>query len=68
MTFKELMMALYKAKSDAQSLGLSDKQISNLEIIDVGILNTINKKEFEITIGKKDLKHYLLIKDKKQNA
>ena len=44
MNFKELMVALYKAKNDAKSLGLSDKQISNLEVIDIGILNTINKK------------------------
>lgn len=64
MNFKELMVALYKAKNDAKSLGLSDKQISNLEVIDIGILNTINKKEFEISIGQKDLKYFLLMKDK----
>lgn len=65
MNFSDLMKALLKVKNDAKQLGLKDKDIQNLQIIDTGILTSIVKKELEISIAQKGITYYLLIREKK---
>jgi len=66
MTFKDLMTELLKIKNQAKTIGMNDKAIGNLEIVEVGILNSIEKKKLVISLGQKGITYYLLIKEEKQ--
>ncbi len=65
MKFGELMEALLKVKNDAQKLGLKEKTIKNLDLVDNNILGGIKKRNFDINLAQDDLRYYLLFKDKK---
>lgn len=66
MTFKDIMVALHKVKTDAQQMGLKEKDIQNLEIIDVGLLNTIEKNHYDISLANNKGNYYLLMKKQKK--
>ncbi len=65
MTFKELMLQLHEVKKEAVKNGLKPEEIANLVVIDVGLLGSIEKKDFEVTLAKHKMSHYLLMKLKK---
>jgi hypothetical protein len=65
MTFSDLMKELLKIKNHAKQLGLKDKDIQNLQIVDTGILTSVVKKNYEISLAQKGITYYLLIREKK---
>lgn len=65
MTFKDLLLQLHNVKEEAKKIGLSQSQISNLKIVDIGILNSIEKKEYEASLAKDRLEFYVLLRLKK---
>jgi hypothetical protein len=64
MKFKDLMLALHNVKLEAEKNGLNPKQIHELEIIDTGILNSIEKLELSPELAQNKGIFYLLIKNK----
>lgn len=65
MTFKDLLLQLHNVKEEAKKIGLSQSQISNLKIVDIGILNSVEKKEYEVSLAKDRLEFYVLLRLKK---
>ena len=65
MTFKELLLQLHEVKKEAQKLGLNSNQIANLKIIDIGIMNSIVKKKYDIGLAKDKFEYYVFFKEKK---
>ncbi|HMT03329.1 MAG TPA: hypothetical protein PKD00_08505 [Burkholderiales bacterium] len=65
MTFKDLLLQLHNVKEEAKKIGLSQSQISNLKIVDIGILNSVEKKEYEASLAKDRLEFYVLLRLKK---
>ena len=65
MTFKDLLLQLHNVKEEAKKIGLSQSQISNLKIVDIGILNIAEKKEYEASLAKDRLEFYVLLRLKK---
>ncbi len=64
MKFKELMQLLHKAKVDAESRGMSSKEIHDMDIVDTGILGELNKISFDVNLAQNKGLYYLLIKKK----
>jgi len=62
MKFKELMIALHKVKTDAESRGLKQKDIHELDIVDVGILGEIQKINLKAELAQAKGLYCLLIK------
>lgn len=65
MTFKDLLLQLHNVKEEAKKIGLNQSQISNLKIVDIGILNSVEKKEYEASLAKDRLEFYVLLRLKK---
>ena len=64
-TFKDLLIALNSLKNKAKEMGLKEKDIQNLKIVDVNAFNMVVEKNLDISLGKKGLDWYLLMKEKK---
>lgn len=69
MNFRDLMFHLHKIKKDCQTIGLSNEDIGEMEIVDdktpLGNIK-FSEVEFELAHDKEKNKYYLLIKNKKK--